>query len=290
MKENDKYNGSNETPKVLIKRLLNLLDSGENDVSEDELPENAVRRIVTYRERDKVAPLQWENFFDQQYKFPYEHYRIIGYEVNSGADRQWAKCLKLIRANIERTEFERLFAHTRIADFNNNNLTVSVPGQWYYDQIEKRYMPIIAHVLKQVFGYNVRLSYCFDNINNSTKFAIEAIDKVIFTCGMINIDVADITSTLSTDTLNYVTVSIGGSILNAMEQSVDNLPVTLDQVEKMLFQIMIPGGSKPDMSELDSMMHYIQNISNNIDVCWGVAFDESLADNIKVILISSSKL
>lgn len=115
------------------------------------------------------------------------------------------------------------------------------------------------------------------------------IDTVINTCGMINIGVADITSTFSTDTVNYVTVGVGNNIVDAMEQSVDNLPINSDQVGKMLFQILIPKDYKPDLSVTKSIADFIRKFDKDIDVCWGVTFGESLIDNTKVILIASSK-
>ena len=118
---------------------------------------------------------------------------------------------------------------------------------------------------------------------------VAEIEKVIQTCGMINIGVADITSTLSTDTVNYVTVGVGDSITDAVEQSVDNLHITAGQVGKMLFQILIPKDYKPDISAIKSMTDFIGKYNKDTDVCWGLAFDESLIDNIKVILIASSK-
>lgn len=145
-------NDKHESSKSLFKRLLNLLNSDNDDDSEDKLPGKTEQQIITDKERDKVDVPVCEDFIDDlsipQYKFPYEDYRIIGYEVNSTADKLWTKCLKQISEKIQSTEFERLFAHTRVADFNNNNLTISVPSQWYYDQIEKRYMPIIAPIFK----------------------------------------------------------------------------------------------------------------------------------------------
>lgn len=115
------------------------------------------------------------------------------------------------------------------------------------------------------------------------------IDKVIQTCGHINIDVADITSTLSTDTLNYVTVGIGGNIEDALKQSVDNLPAITGQVGKMLFQILTSKEYKTYLSEIKSVTDFIGSFNNDIDVCWGFAYDETLTDNIKVILIASIK-
>lgn len=279
--------------KSLFKQLLTLLDSEDDDDSEDELPENTELHIGTDKERVKVdTPQCKDDLYDvsiPQYIFPYEDYRIIGYEVSSTADKLWTKCLKQISEKIKSNEFERLFAHTRVADFNNNNLTISVPSQWYYDQIEKRYMPIIAPVLKQVFGNDVKLFYCLENYNNSTKFSIDAIDHVIQTAGLININVADITSTLSTDTLNYVTVGVGLNVVDAMEQSVNNLPIPAGQVGKMLFQILIPKHHKPDISVANLIGDFVSMYDKDIDAFWGIAFDESLTNNIKVILIASSK-
>ncbi len=112
------------------------------------------------------------------------------------------------------------------------------------------------------------------------------IDKVIRTWGFINIDVADITSTLSKDTLNYVTVGVGDNITDALERSVENLPITTDNVAKMLLQMLIPNGHK---SDIKSMSDFMNKYGDDIDLCWGIAYDESLTDSIKVILIASRK-
>ncbi|WP_300804646.1 DNA translocase FtsK [uncultured Duncaniella sp.] len=115
------------------------------------------------------------------------------------------------------------------------------------------------------------------------------INKVIRIFGFININIADITSTLSTDTLNYVTVGVGDNITDALEQSVDNLSITQGQVGKMLFQILIPKDFEANMSAIKPLLDFISKYNNDIDVCWGIACDESLTDKIKVILIASSK-
>lgn len=108
-------------------------------------------------------------------------------------------------------------------------------------------------------------------------------------CGMINIDVADIISTLSTETLNYVTVGVGDNITNAMVQSVESLPISPEQAKKMLFQILVPKDYIHDIPENLSIVDFIGKYNKDIDVCWGLAFDDSLVENIKVTLIASSK-
>ncbi len=194
-------NDKHESSKSLFKRVLNLLNSEDDDDLEDDQTGKTEQLIVMDKERDKVdVSVCGDSIYDfyiPQYKFPYEDYHIVGDTAN--------------------------------------------------------------------------------------------IEKVVQTCGIINIDVADITSTLSTDTLNYVTVGVGLNIVDAMEQSVENLPIPAGLVGKMLFQILIPKEYKTDLSEIKTMTDFIGSFNNDIDVCWGIAYDETLTDNIKVILIASSK-
>lgn len=194
-------NDKHESSKSLFKRLLNLLNSEDDDDLGDDQTGKTEQLIVMDKERVKVdTPQCKDDLYDvsiPQSIFPYENYQIVG----------------------DTTE----------------------------------------------------------------------IDKVIQTAGIINIGVADITSTLSTDTLNYVTVGVGGNIEDALKLSVDNLPITPIQVGKMLFQILIPKDYKPDISEMKSMTDFIGKYNKDTDVCWGLAFDESLTDSIKVILIASRK-
>lgn len=112
------------------------------------------------------------------------------------------------------------------------------------------------------------------------------IDKIINAEGIMNIDVGDIISILSTDTLNYVTVGVGTDITKAVEQSVDNLPITTDNVGKMLLQILIPHNHKLDYK---SYVESISKYQEDIDIFFGFAYDESLVDGVKVILIAASK-
>lgn len=119
------------------------------------------------------------------------------------------------------------------------------------------------------------------------------IEKVVQTCGMINIDVADITSILSTDTMNYVTIGFGGNIVDAMKQSIENLPVATGDVANMLFQILVPKntakGCQSDLPAINQLSAFLKSLPFDIGVIWGIAYDETLTDNIKVILIASSK-
>lgn len=119
------------------------------------------------------------------------------------------------------------------------------------------------------------------------------IDKIITTCGFINLSVDDITSTLSSDTLNYVAVGTAcgkGCIANALADAIDKLPIEMDCISKMLFQIWIPKDMPSPMNEMKIMTDSISSLSAYIDIIWGSAHDESLnGQQAKITLIATSK-
>lgn len=122
---------------------------------------------------------------------------------------------------------------------------------------------------------------------------ISEIDKIVNTCGFINLSVDDITSTLSTDTLNYIAVGRAcgkESIANALADAIDKLPVEMDCISKMLFQIWMPKDMPSPMNEMKIMTDSISNLTADIDVIWGCAHDESLnGQQAKITLIATSK-
>lgn len=119
------------------------------------------------------------------------------------------------------------------------------------------------------------------------------IDRIINTCGFINISTMDIESTLSKESSNYVTVGSAdgeGCIANALNVAIGKLPIEIGNVSKLLFNIWMPKSMPSSMTEMQSMAEFIQPLSSDIDLCWGCALDESLkGQQAKVTLIAASK-
>ena len=119
------------------------------------------------------------------------------------------------------------------------------------------------------------------------------IDKIILTCGYINIDVVDVESTLSKETINYVTTASAegsGGIATALEDPLKKLPIKIDNISKLLFNIWMSKNIEIPLTEMELMMDFIRNLPEDVDVVWGCAFDESLErQQVKVSLIAASK-
>lgn len=120
------------------------------------------------------------------------------------------------------------------------------------------------------------------------------IDKIINTCGYMNIDVRDIEKTLSNETTNYVITGSAegtGCIVNALKDAVSKLPIAIDRIADLLFNIWMPKAMDSPLKELNSMTEFIGELSGDFNCFWGVAYDdESLnGQQAKITLIAASK-
>lgn len=120
------------------------------------------------------------------------------------------------------------------------------------------------------------------------------IDKIINTCGYINIDVGDIEKTLSCETTNYVITGGAegvGCIANALKDAVSKLPIAIDRIANLLFNIWVSKTMDSPLKELNSMTEFIRELPGDFNCFWGVAYDdESLnGQQAKITLIAASK-
>lgn len=118
------------------------------------------------------------------------------------------------------------------------------------------------------------------------------IDKVINTCGFINIEVDDVRTSLSKEKVNYVSTGVAEGtecIVNAFKIALKKIPLKTDDICNMLIQVWLRR-DMATMKECDSMAKLISKLSTNINICCGFAIDESLtAQQAKITLIISGK-
>ncbi len=135
-----------------------------------------------------------------------------------------------------------------------------------------------------------------DNIINWNNYHvsgdIDEIKKIVRAHGIINIGVEDIISTLSTTNTNYVTSGIGtgpNRILTALNHAIDQLPVELQDIEKMIVNVLTSEFKPVVMSEIKAMVKRLGYTLPVINLIWGVAVDPDMNDDIKITLIAASK-
>ena len=89
--------------------------------------------------------------------------------------QQWNRCLGVIKANLPAEQYNVWFAPIVAVDFDqeNNRVTLRVPSQFFVEQIEGRYLPILSSALKKVFGENVKLNYKYNVVGSDDASAVE---------------------------------------------------------------------------------------------------------------------
>ncbi|MBR5434364.1 MAG: chromosomal replication initiator protein DnaA [Bacteroidales bacterium] len=85
-------------------------------------------------------------------------------ETSKGHEEKWAECLAIIKdilgpdqAQSYRTWFEPI----KFVDWteSNNQLTIQVPSEFYYEYLEENYIELLSRVLHRVYNQKVTLKY-----------------------------------------------------------------------------------------------------------------------------------
>ncbi len=82
-----------------------------------------------------------------------------GKNNNNGADRIWAACLNVLREKLNMQEFNTWFAPIAPLDLTDNELTIEVPSQFFYEWIEENYSGQLKQVLGDILGSEGKLMY-----------------------------------------------------------------------------------------------------------------------------------
>lgn len=75
------------------------------------------------------------------------------------AERLWSECLALIQQQIASLSYKTWFEPIKAINFENRELSVQVPSQFFYEWLEEHYYVLIKNTLAQVIGGDARLTY-----------------------------------------------------------------------------------------------------------------------------------
>ncbi len=71
----------------------------------------------------------------------------------------WGHCLRIIRDNVDESVYTAWFSSIIPLRWAENELTVQVPSQFFYEWLEEHYYTLIQRTLSQIFGAKARLKY-----------------------------------------------------------------------------------------------------------------------------------
>ncbi|MBD5328035.1 MAG: AAA domain-containing protein [Bacteroides sp.] len=74
-------------------------------------------------------------------------------------EEKWNECCRLLSEKLSRQEFDHWFRPIRFHSYNETSLSLNVPSAEFQAQLEATYLPLLANVLRSVFGPDVKLFY-----------------------------------------------------------------------------------------------------------------------------------
>ena len=143
--------------------------------------------------------------------------------------------------------------------------------------------------LTEMYG-DLDLQDGFRKADDVLAKAAKSIAEIITIPGYINIDFADVYNTLKNGHIAIMNVGEAEGedrITQALENALDS-PLANNADVRGASRILMQLNCKSMKgSELQQVTEFTKRIGNGVDVSWGVTFDESLGDKVKVILVAT---
>lgn len=133
----------------------------------------------------------------------------------------------------------------------------------------------------------------FKKADSTLSTAAKSIAEIITIPGHINLDFADVNTTLRNGGVAIMSSGFGKDdqrITQAFEDAL-NSPLLnnneISKAKKILFNVYF-GSAKPlKVDEMNEITDFMARFDNNIEVIWGTAADDSLEESVKVTILAT---
>lgn len=139
----------------------------------------------------------------------------------------------------------------------------------------------------------MKWSEAFQRADETLTTATRSISELVTDPGKINLDFADVNTTLSNGGVAIISRGFGtgpNSIRDAIQNALDSPLVNTSNFEKasrLLLYIAFSDESEPDAQIFEDLNNFTSVISGNFDLIWGYGKDQSLGDQVRVTILAS---
>jgi len=151
---------------------------------------------------------------------------------------------------------------------------------------------------------NQRLTEIYPDLNFENSFAkaddtlstaARSISELITAKGRINLDFNDVNTTLRNGGVAIISTGYGegeNRVTKAIEDALESPLLKNRDVygsRKILFNVYFsPNAKNPfKMSEINELQDFMANLNPDVDVIWGVAFDPTLEERVKITVLAA---
>lgn len=146
--------------------------------------------------------------------------------------------------------------------------------------------------LKKIFP-DLNLSNAFAKADDVLANAAKAIAEIITIPGYINIDFADVNTTMKDGKVAIMNTGFASGenrITKAIEDALTSPLLNTSDVSgasKVLLSLYCSHDNAIRMEEITQIHDFMAKVGSDIEVIWGAAFDDELEDQVKVTLIAT---
>lgn len=133
----------------------------------------------------------------------------------------------------------------------------------------------------------------FCKADDTLTTAAKSISDIINKQGYINLDFADVSTTLRNGGVALISTGTAqgeNRLTNAIKAATTS-PLLQDNnytdAKHLLFELCFSHSNPLSMSEMDEMNRFVDGLNSEIDVIWGAMYDDDLGDNVRIILLAS---
>ncbi|HJV78834.1 MAG TPA: cell division protein FtsZ [Paludibacter sp.] len=146
--------------------------------------------------------------------------------------------------------------------------------------------------LKQIYP-DLELSNAFAKADDVLTNAAKAIAEIITIEGYINIDFADVFSTMKDGNVAIMNTGYASGenrITKAIEDALNSPLLNTNDVSgasKILLSLYCSNTDQIRMEEVEEIHRFMSKVGENVEVIWGAGFDDELRDKVKITLIAT---
>ncbi len=148
--------------------------------------------------------------------------------------------------------------------------------------------------LSEIYG-DLNFLNAFGKADDTLSVAASSISELITDDGYMNVDFNDVDTTLRNGGAAIISCGFGEGehrVTKAIEDAL-NSPLLKNRdifgSKRLLFHIFYSRQASDEfkMAEADELTDFVKGISSDVDVIWGLGFDESLGDQVKITILAA---
>jgi cell division protein FtsZ len=146
--------------------------------------------------------------------------------------------------------------------------------------------------LRQIYA-DLTITNAFGKADDTLTIAAKSIAEIITVPGLINLDFADVNTTMKDGGVALMSNGYGegeNRVRKAIEDALNSPLLNNNDVfdaKKILLNVCYSTKAELLMEEINDVHDFMSHFSRDIDVIWGTAIDDSLEDKVKITILAT---